>query len=141
MTNTINSNCNADRQGLNQLPHQFVKLSKSPVFNSRTPFSNKVLTNIKSLKDAYVIELAIPGFNKENVSITFENSKLKITGSNTAQDDKILRREYQIDQFEKVFSLPENVDDSSLQATMENGILKVYIALKPVKEAHTITIK
>jgi HSP20 family protein len=142
MTNTIsNPSCKTETNSLNHLPNHLVKFRKSPAMQSRTSWSpNRALTNIKSLKDAYIIELAIPGFSKEHVNITLENSKLKITGSKTSQDVKFIKREYQFNQFEKVFSLPENVDDASLLATMENGILKVHIQVIPAKEAQTITI-
>lgn len=142
MTNTIsNPSCKTETSALNHLPSHLVKFRKSPALHFRTSWSpNRALTNIKSLKDAYIIELAIPGFSKEHVNITLDKSKLKITGNKTAQEVKFIKREYQFDQFEKVFSLPENVDDASLQATMENGILKVHIQVIPAKEAQTITI-
>lgn len=142
MTNTVsNPSCKTERSASNHVPGHLGKYRKSPAMDYRMPSLHyKALTNIKILKDAYIMELAIPGFSKEHVNITLENSKLKITGSKTSQDVKFIKREYQFDQFEKVFSLPENVDDTTLQATMENGILKVRIQVIPAKEVQTITI-
>lgn len=141
MTNTINNqNCKTNTNGF-RLPSHFVKYGNNQTAQSKSfPSNNKVLTNIRSLKDAYIIELAIPGFDKEQVNITFENSKLKIIGSKSPHEEKMLRREFHLEQFEKTFFLPDNIDETSFQATLENGILKVSIPLIPSKETKTITI-
>jgi HSP20 family molecular chaperone IbpA len=142
MTNTINNSiCKPESKSFNHLPGGFVNHKISPAFQSRKPWiSNKAMTNIKSLKDSFMIEMAIPGFNKENVQITLDNSTLKIAGRKDEVVDKLILREFQLDCFERTFLLPDNVDDSTLVASIENGILTVTIQVIPAKQAQTITI-
>lgn len=142
MTNTIqNPNCKSDTKIANHMHRHFVSQRSNPNIQSRkfwTP--NKVFTNIKSLKDSFVVEMAIPGYNKESVNITIDNSTIKISGKKDVAGEKFILREYHLDQFERVFALPENVDDASIQATIEDGILRITMQVIPAKQARIINI-
>jgi HSP20 family protein len=142
MTNTIkNSNCKTETKVFNHLPSHFVNYVNVPASRARRFWlSNHALTNVKSLNDTFIVELATPGFKKEDLTITLDKSNLKISGSKNKADDKFILREYQLDHFERVFALPDNIDESSLQAKVENGILSISMQVIPAKLAQTITI-
>ena len=42
---------------------------------------------IKSSEDSYLIELAVAGFNKEELSIEYKDSILSVTGDNTTRQE------------------------------------------------------
>lgn len=97
--------------------------------------------NVKESDDAFALELAVPGMNKNDVKIDVDNNELKISANvEVNHKDEYLRREFQYSNFEKVFELPESVNSDDVSATMENGILTVHLPkreeakVKPARE-------
>jgi HSP20 family protein len=87
--------------------------------------------NIKDTKDAYQIEVAAPGFAKENFSLKVEKDILTISGE-TKEDKleeggKFTRKEFSYAAFKRNFTLPETVVSEKIAAAYENGILKVTL--------------
>lgn len=89
-------------------------------------------TNVLSFDDRYVIELAIPGFAKEDVSITFEEDRLTVKSSlEKAENELNYRlREFNYTDFSKSFSIPETVESEGIQASFEAGILTITLNKK-----------
>jgi len=105
----------------------------SPLRNSR---SNTTPSNIYEHENAFVIELAVPGYSKEDFSITLEQQRLTIAAEqkqHEINDDKFLRREFGINGVNRSFVLPKTVDADNITADFNNGILNVRIPLQ--KEA------
>lgn len=105
-------------------------------------------TNILEYDDRYELQLAIPGFSKEQVEIRTERDQL-IISSNIKEDAKKEEGNYRLKQFsqktfKRVFELSDKIDAEALDATMENGILSVSIGKKEEakeKAPRTIEIK
>lgn len=67
-------------------------------------------------KDSYRLRLELPGFTREEVSLSLEKDQLTVT----AQTE---REEAFREQFERTYTLPEDVDPEEISAKLENGIL------------------
>ncbi len=100
-------------------------------------------TNISEDKDAYKIEMAVPGFNKEDFKLSMEKQILTVSteiekeqksGENTEQPYRM--REFGRGNFCRSFSLPESVDQDSIKAEYLNGILTISL---PKKEEVKVT--
>ncbi len=92
--------------------------------------------NIFEKDNDFVIELAVPGYLKEDFSINVEQQVLSVSASekpHEAGDDKFLRREFGVYEINKRFILPKTADTDNIKADYQNGILKIYIPVK--KEA------
>jgi HSP20 family protein len=95
--------------------------------------------NISENLSNFNIELAVPGFSKENFSIEVENDLLKVSGessqeeSNDTEGTTFTRREFGYKSFTRTFNLPETVDVEQIDATYEAGVLKIKL---PKKEEH-----
>lgn len=96
--------------------------------------------NISENLSTFDLELAVPGFIKENFSIEVENDLLKVSGesSHRASTDKteettFTRREFDYRSFTRTFNLPETVDVEQIDASYEAGVLKIKL---PKKEEH-----
>lgn len=113
----------------------------------RNLISNTPLANIFETETAHIIELAIPGVNKEDISIDLTENKLTISlVSNEESTEKSIlkeRREFKYSKFSRAFNLPKNIDFEKIEAKNENGILTVTIPKKEeeLKKNRTITIK
>lgn len=78
--------------------------------------------------DEYVLELMLPGFNKEDISINIEKDILKINGERKLNEKKNYNSKGSFfGEFNKVFNLPENVNSDKIDASFENGILSIKI--------------
>lgn len=65
-----------------------------------------------------VLEVALPGYSKDEVEIEIKGLKLTISGS--TENEGGLKRN-----FEKTFTIPESLNTDNVKASMEHGILKV----------------
>ncbi len=104
--------------------------------------------NIVETENSFRLEVAAPGFDKENFKISFDESVLTISGNKEEKKEdsreKYTRKEFSYASFERSFSLPENLDSDKIEAVYENGILKINIPKKPEevkKPAREIVIK
>ena len=103
----------------------------------------KPAANVSEDENKYAIELALPGFSKEEVSIKFEEEVLTVTAGRQPKEDvkgpKYTWNEFGFkSKYERSFQLPETVDAENISATFENGILLIAL---PKKEAQPSTVK
>lgn len=88
--------------------------------------------NIIEKENLFEISLAAPGLNKSDFHVSLENNILKIEVKKEKEDELInkeyRRREFSFNRFERSFTLPEDLDTEHINATYENGILKLAIA-------------
>ena len=87
----------------------------------------------------YVIELAIPGFEKDAITIDLNNKKLVVSGERKLGEDvEYIRRSTLFGKFKKEFTMPDNTDDD-INADFNNGVLRITI--KKVTKNKKIKIK
>ena len=105
-----------------------------------------VPVNITETAEAFQLEFAAPGRNKENFKIKVENNQLVISYEEKTEtevaEQKQVRREFTLASFQRSFSLNEKVNTENIQAKYEDGILKVLVPkkeeVKPVVKEITI---
>jgi HSP20 family protein len=90
--------------------------------------------NISESEENYHIELAAPGLSKQDFKINVDNNILNISvehqSENTDNNRKYTKREYSYSSFVRSFTLPELADHNQIEATYENGVLKIDLAKK-----------
>ena len=89
-------------------------------------------TNIRKSDDHYLIDMAVPGRNKEEFRINLEEDILTISYEKKDTEkqnntSRYLLREFDNKNFSRNFRLPEVVDKESISARYEDGILSVRI--------------
>ncbi len=91
----------------------------------------------------YQVDLAIPGINKEDISITQDNDILTISGDHKHAETvgKTLISEMKYGSFKRAIKLPKNIESKSISATYLNGILTISIAKQEVAKPINIEIK
>ena len=111
----------------------------SDMFNDLfdTPMITRVTTsypatNVTETDKGYAVELAVPGAKKEDFDVQInEDGNLHIKLDKKAEhkeEDKsvrYLRREFSHTTFEKVLTLPEDVEKEKISARVEHGVLTV----------------
>lgn len=96
--------------------------------------------DIYETKDDYSMMLEMPGVTRENLTITIDNDELEIEGkvSDAAPEGKELKySEYRLYDFYRKFRVGDDIDRNRIDATLENGVLKLVLhkveAVKPKK--------
>ncbi|HEY9005769.1 MAG TPA: Hsp20/alpha crystallin family protein [Ohtaekwangia sp.] len=104
--------------------------------------------NVKENEKSFDIEVAAPGLNKKDFSITAENGVLTISSEKEEEREEkekdYTRKEFSYSAFSRSFALPENANEDDIKANYEDGILKLSIAKKvigPVKTKRAIEVK
>ena len=100
-------------------------------------FKTPALVNIKDTKESYRIEVAAPGFKKEEFSIKVEGNILSLSAESRQEtetvEEKFTRKEFNFSSFARSFTLPRTIDVAKVAAAYESGIL--YVTLPKKEEA------
>ncbi len=95
------------------------------------------LVDIFEEEDGVVIQMDLPGVNKEDVSVEVKNNLLSIQGQrqleSPASDERYYRRERTCGNFQRSFTLRSPIAPESVKASFKNGVLTVRIP-KPQEE-------
>jgi HSP20 family protein len=101
------------------------KIFTSPLLNTET----LPAVNVKDAKKSYQLEVAVPGFNKEDFRINTENGVLTISAEtqseNKEENENYTRQEFSCNSFTRTFNLPENIVEEDITANYKDGILKI----------------
>jgi len=112
---------------------------EKPFFNGET----LPAVNIRETKDNYEVEVAVPGFKKDDFKVTTENGLLTISAETkfekNEEKENYTRQEFSCSSFARSFSLPENVVEEDISANYHDGLLKIELKksvknLPPKKE-------
>lgn len=93
-----------------------------------------------------VAEVQAPGFDKDDVEVNVHNGMLEIKGEKheKSEDKKDKKRSYVMREshasFYRRIALPEYADADKVDATFDNGVLKVTIPFKELPKPKKIAI-
>jgi HSP20 family protein len=134
----------------NQMPSLIDRFFNDDLFdwslqNFSNTNSNLPAVNIKEKDDAFEIEMAAPGFKKEDFKIELNNNLLSIssekkTENETKENERFTKREFSYQSFMRSFTLPNSIEGEKINAKYKNGILNIHIPkkeeakVKPVKQ-------
>lgn len=117
----------------------FLSGFEDEVFNKRQAMKfSKVAVNIIERNDDYVVEMAVPGINKDDIHIELDGNKLSIRGevkeSKEESEDNYTLREFSYGEFTRSFTLPKDVDAQNIEADYKDGVLKVFVPKPEAKK-------
>lgn len=115
--------------------------------------ANMMKTDVQEHDDHYEVDVELPGFRKEELSLELKDGYLVISASKSLNKDekeeksgKYVRRERYAGSMSRTFYVGEDVKQEDIRAKYESGILKLQIpkveARKPqVEEKKLIAIE
>jgi HSP20 family protein len=137
----------------NQRPSLFDRFFENDLFDwSNRNYSNTSTTlpsvNIKESNNDFEVEVAAPGFTKNDFKIELNHDLLTISSgkeieNETKEGQQFSIREFSYQSFSRSFTLPNSADGEKIGAKYENGILRIIIPKKEEarpKPARQITI-
>lgn len=94
------------------------------------PFAKPAI-NIAETNSTYMLELALPGYKKEDLHIMIEDDVLIVRGNASCVPEHyeevqhFYKKEFYVESFTRTFLLPEDVDTAS--ASLKEGILFIHL--------------
>ncbi len=109
----------------------------------KTSFSPKV--DVVETDTEFELRFAVPGIDKEQISITVEKGELTVSGDRKKEKEEEGRSYKSIESaygsFARSFHLPENIDEDKIEGSYKNGILTIKVPkVEPKKVVKQIAI-
>lgn len=97
--------------------------------------------DISENNGGYKVRAELPDVKKDDVKVTLDDGVLTIQGERKQEkeekDTKVHRREMFYGSFMRSFTLPNDADDTAVNATFKDGILEVTVGKSKTKAAKT----
>ena len=116
----------------------FDEMFRDPFFEGTE--SKVMKTDIKEKKDKYLIDIDLPGYEKENIKMEISDGYLTVHASvNKEVDDekekgKYVRKERYVGECSRSFYVGENVKEEEIKAKFKNGTLTIEVPKKEDKK-------
>ena len=95
-------------------------------------------------KDDIIVTADMPGTDEKSVDITLEKNVLTIYGKVEAvipEKHSLYISEYGLGDYQRSFTLAEEVDRERIQASVKNGVLKIVLPKSEAVKTRKITVK
>ncbi|MBT8221390.1 MAG: Hsp20/alpha crystallin family protein [Bacteroidia bacterium] len=93
---------------------------------------NTPSANTKETDKAFIIELAVPGIQKDDFNIEIDKDHLVVSvdidkKTSVAEEDDYKRREFDYRKFRRSFRLNDSIDRNHIKATYDLGVLNLNL--------------
>lgn len=101
--------------------------------------------DVSETDEQFLISAELPGMNKEDININLESGRLSISGERSFRNEEegktFHRVETKYGSFNRSFQLPDYIDEDSIDAKYNNGLLNISINKAENKVKRQIEIK
>ncbi len=107
-------------------------------------------TDVREHDDHYEVDIDLPGFSKEEITLQLENGYLSVSAAKGLDEDKndkkgrLIRQERYAGSMSRSFWVGEGLTEEDIKASFKHGVLKLLIPKKDqkkVEEKKTIAIE
>jgi HSP20 family protein len=98
--------------------------------------------DIVETDSAYDIEIELPGVRREDVDVTLNGNELVVTGEvkERKREGLFRHRTRRVGEFEFRVTLPGDLRESDIEASLAYGVLKVYVPKAESTKSSKITV-
>ena len=93
----------------------------------------------------YHVRMALPGVKPNEVQINVQGNTLVVSGEHKSEDEKnnsdYVSKEFSYEHFERVITLPEELDTENITAEFKNGMLEISAPFSAAALPKQIEIK
>ncbi len=109
-------------------------------------FSNFVpTTDVAETESCFEVTVDLPGLKPEEVDVEMKDGALWISGRREEEKEETGKTYHCVErrhgEFRRVLPLPSTIDESKIEAKVENGVLKVSIPKSEEAKAKHIEVK
>ena len=101
---------------------------------------NLMKTDVREGEKSYELDIDLPGFSKDEITVQLENGYLSISAAKGLdkdqenKDGKYIRRERYAGSMSRTFYVGDQLTEQDIQAKFENGILQLTVPKKEAKQ-------
>ena len=101
---------------------------------------NRMKTDVRESEKSYELDIDLPGFSKDEITVQLENGYLNISAAKGLdkdqenKDGKYIRRERYAGSMSRTFYVGDQLTEQDIQAKFENGILQLTVPKKEAKQ-------
>jgi len=148
--NRFYNNINSLRNGLNSLFNSdlWSWSMDTRIFEEIQPKNDKAFpkVNVSETDENYEIDIAIAGFNKDDIDLELDNNymiiKANCSTESIDENKKYLRKEISSRSFKRVIGFPETIDEDKITCSYKDGIVNCVVPKKePVTKPDRVKIK
>ncbi|HJA80395.1 MAG TPA: Hsp20/alpha crystallin family protein [Candidatus Mediterraneibacter intestinipullorum] len=114
---------------------------KNPLYGKNA--KNMMKTDIREHDDGYEVDVDLPGFKKDEISLELENGYLTVSAAKGLDKDekdkkgKYIRRERYAGAMQRSFYVGDALTQEDIRAKYESGILSISIPKKVAQAVET----
>ena len=101
--------------------------------------------DVRELDDRFEVKMDLPGIDPGEVSVTFEDGTLAVSGTreftNEQKDETWHRIERSFGTFARTLRLPRTVDAENIDASFDKGVLSVSVPKAAQAKPRTIEVR
>jgi HSP20 family protein len=91
---------------------------------------------VKENKEGYSVSADLPGLKRDDIELSFNRNALTIRGEKKLENEKkegekVHYSERYYGSFLRTVPFSEEIEESKIEASYDDGVLKVYLAKKP----------
>jgi HSP20 family protein len=94
---------------------------------------------------SYVVKCELPGVKKEDIHVTVDGSQVtleaEVKQEKSTEEERVLHMERSYGKVTRAFTLPQEVDESKVQAKFQDGVLELTLPKKQAAARKQITIQ
>ena len=99
---------------------------------------NLMKTDVQENDQAFIVEIDLPGFKKEDVKVALEDGYLNVSASREdkqeeKKESRYIRKERYVGACQRNFYVGDEVEEGDIKAEFSDGVLKLVIAKKEEK--------
>lgn len=102
--------------------------------------------DVTETEKTFEVKAEMPGVKKEDVNVSIDGQRVTIEGecqqaNEQRQGEQVVYSECSTRKYQRSFTLPTEVDDTSAQARLEDGVLMLSLPKKQGGTARKLTIQ
>jgi HSP20 family protein len=101
------------------------------------------VADVEEMDDAYIIEMELPGVQKEDIDVSVEGRRLIVQGERKEKERTgvLRRRTRSVGRFYFEMVLPSDVNDSDVTASLHGGVLTLRVPKADATRTRKIEVR
>lgn len=130
------------QQQLAQIFPTWARMPARPMTGSGTEAEFAPLADVEETNDAFVVEIELAGVNKDDINVEVSGRRLTVTGERKERrrEGTLRRRTRTVGRFRYEMVLPIEVDDTKVEASLNEGVLSIRIPKGAAEKPKRVTV-
>jgi HSP20 family protein len=135
-------------EGVNLMLNRFPFFGfERPRYGTGEYFEWSPTADISETDKEYLIRAALPAVKKEDVTITYQDGVLTLSGERRHEEQEQKERFHKVESrygnFLRSFALPDAIDEEAIKAESQDGVLTIHVpkARSEAKKLTTIKVQ